>query len=99
MIEETTYEQLVCILRIPRDSTTLYDHCQVCFIVLAECVELFTGRGKFRGFISHVPTSSCHKSLALSQRTDTVMMLMMSTTAYCLVLRATKYRDVMGTRV
>ena len=52
--------------------------------------------GKFRQFISHASTS---RRNALSQHTDTIMVLTIFTPAYCLVLKAIKYRDMMGARV
>ena len=56
---------------------------------------LFTG--KFRQYISHAPTS---RRSASSQHTDdTIMVLMISTAAFCPVLKTAKYRDVMGARV
>ena len=85
------YEQRVRILPIPRDSTTPSGfHC-----LGVTQLNLFTG--KLRHSFHTRPTFSRIVTCAFATQTrhdfDDV------TTAYCLVLRATKYRDVMGMRV
>ena len=62
-------------------------------------MELFIFTGAVNSVVSFHTRQPPHAIVTSAFTTDTVTILMIYTAAYCLVLRATNYRDVMGTRV